>query len=197
MLNLTKDISLNKKQRDIIKGFGTLKKEHWQRNQTRLREKITSDLKELQNNRCVYCGCEILDTPDVEHIAHKAKYPQFLFTPKNLALSCKTCNQMYKGETDIIEILNQDYLKCKFSMVHPYIDDVNHYFDTSKIIILKKAGLTPAEDEKADHTIKILHWDEEAVRNRRAREATSLMYCTEHVTTLDQELIKNTLQFHP
>lgn len=197
MLNLTKEISLDKKQKEIIKSFGILKKEHWDRNQTRLRKKITSDLKMLQNNCCVYCGCEIFETPDVEHIAHKADYPQFLFTPKNLALCCKTCNQAYKGDENIIETLDKDYLKCKFLMVHPYIDDVNHFFDTSKSIILKKSGLTPAENIKADYTIKILHWDEEVVRNRRVREAMCREYCTEHVTTLDKELIKNTLKFHP
>lgn len=196
MLNLTKSISLNEEQKKIINNFGILKKEHWNRNQTKLRKKITSDLKVLQNNRCVYCGCEILDTPDVEHIAHKAKYPQFLFMPSNLALSCKTCNQMYKGETDVIKTLRKDYLKCKFLMVHPYIDDVNHYFDTNKSIIRKQPGLTPDENIKADYTIKILHWDEEALLKRRAREAMFQQYCTEHVTTLDQELIKNTLQFH-
>lgn len=197
MLNLTNSISLSEEQKRIISSFGTLQKEHWDRNQTKLRKKITSDLKGLQDNVCVYCGCEILDTPDVEHIAHKAEYPQFLFTPKNLALSCKTCNQMYKGDTNIIETLDTDYLKCKFLMVHPYIDDVNYYFDTSKVIIMKKVGLTPAENERADFTIKILHWDEEAVRNRRCREAAAAKYFTEHVTTRDQELIKNTLQFRP
>lgn len=197
MLNLIKTLTLSSKQQKIINDFGALTKEHWMRNQTSLRKKITSGLKVLQDNKCVYCGCKILETPDVEHIAHKAKYPQFIFTPENLALSCKTCNQMFKGDTDVVKTIDMDYMKCKFLIVHPYIDDVDHYFDTSKIIILKKSGLTPDENEKADYTINVLHWDDENFRNRRGREITSELYCTEHVTSLDQELIRNTLQFHP
>ena len=188
MLNLNRDkpIELTKEQETIIKGFGVLTKEHWTRNQTRLRKAIRTELMKMQDGRCVYCGCSTDDPEDVEHIAHKADYPQFLFTPLNLAYSCKNCNQDYKSDTDIVCYLDTDYCKCKFTIVHPYFDDVNHFFDTSGIVIFIRSNLSAEDKTKAETTYELLHWDKNSVRKRRAREYAVKQFCIANDTSLEK-----------
>src|ERR1700741_3266522 len=49
-----------------------------------------------QGGLCSYCrkGVSIVSSQNchVEHIAPKAKYPQFMFEPKNLCVICADCN---------------------------------------------------------------------------------------------------------
>lgn len=174
MLNLNYVVSLDSKQKTKIEKLkmesGKLEAEHWKRNETALRIAITRDLKKLQNNRCVYCGCKIDGTPDCEHIAHKSTYPQFIFTPLNLALSCKTCNQTFKHDRDIVEKEDCIYVRCDFRMVHPYLDNVDRYFDTSKFRIRIKERLSKEEVEKAKYTEELLHWADSEVVSKRARQ---------------------------
>lgn len=197
MLNLVRVLELTEEQKDIIDSFGVLTEEHWQRNQTKLRKAIRTSLMDMQNNFCVYCGCPVHGAEDVEHIAHKATYPQFLFTPKNLAYSCKICNQTYKGQTDVVVHLDPDYDKCQFSIVHPYFDDVDHFFDTKKVAIQIRAGLSPQEQRKADITYDLLHWRDNAVLRRRAVAAMVQQYTEITGTSITQVIYENTLTYQP
>ncbi len=198
MLNLNSPITLSEEQIKIINGFGTLSVDNWKNNQTKLRKKITKDLKEKQHDVCVYCGCRIFGVGDVEHIAHKAVHTEFLFTPKNLAYACKTCNQTYKGDKEIVESSNADYEKCKFNIVHPYLDDVDHFFDTSHpLIIIKEESLNNDELKKAKYTFKLLRWDTTEVTLHRANDIMRQRYEAENHTTISQIAIDNVLTFIP
>ena len=197
MLNLTKVLELTEEQKRIIRDFGVLTEAHWKQRETKLRKAIRSTLMDMQNNFCVYCGCPTHGEEDVEHIAHKADYPQFLFTPQNLAYSCKICNQTFKGQTDVVRLLSTDYDACQFNIVHPYLDDVDHYFDTSKLQIKIRSNLTPQEYEKADTTYILLHWEDPAVVLRRAGAFAIQKYSEEHGTTLVQMLLDDTLVYKP
>lgn len=197
MLNLHHTLELTSEQERIIRGFGDLTPDHWNKNPDMLRLPIREKLRTFQNDFCVYCGCPVYEKEDVEHIAHKSKYPQFIFTPKNLAYSCKTCNQTYKKQVDIISALDAEYEKCTFSIVHPYLDDVDHFFDTSKIVITIRPGLTPTEEAKANKTSTLLHWREPPVISRRASAAMVQHYCTDNNTSIVQTLLEDTLTYKP
>lgn len=197
MLNLCTILELSTKQKRAISSFGVLTAEHWDKRIKTLRLPIRSSLKALQKNCCVYCGCPTTEDEDVEHIAHKSLYPQFVFTPKNLAYSCKTCNQTYKNSADVISTADPIYENCKFTIVHPYLDDVDHFFDTSKILIAIRNGLSEEEISKAKYTQKLLHWRDPAVRDRRAYAAAAQAYCRQNNTSLSQISLENTLTYKP
>lgn len=197
MLNLKETLELTDEQKNIIQSLEPLTKECWDKHETKLRKAIRSSLISLQNNFCVYCGCPVHGLEDVEHIAHKATYPQFLFTPKNLVYSCKMCNQTYKGRTDIVVHVDSDYEKCSFSIVHPYLDDVDHFFDTTKIAIQIRHGLNPQEQRRAKNTYKLLHWNDSAVLSRRAEAAMAQKYTEITGTSITQVLYENTLTYKP
>ena len=197
MLNLNDVLVLTEKQNEIIKSFGVLKVEHWKKNETRLRKAIRESLKKKQDSRCVYCGCRVWGNGDVEHIVHKADYPEFLFTPQNLAYSCKICNQTYKGDKDIVAIKGTSYEKYQFKIVHPYIDDVDHFFDTTKLRIQIKQGLNAAEAEKAKNTYNLLHWEDPEVVGRRAVETMASLYMENCGVAFDEKILDATLTYRP
>lgn len=201
MLNLNKVLELTDEQKEIIQGLinesGELKEEHWNRREAKLRIAIRAKLMDMQNNFCVYCGCPVHGAEDVEHIAHKATYPQFLFTPRNLAYSCKMCNQTYKGQTNVVAHINSDYEQCQFSIVHPYFNDVDHFFDTTRVAIQIRDGLNPQEQRKAQATYDLLHWGDSAVISRRAQAAMAQKYTEMTGTSITQVLLENTLTYKP
>lgn len=179
MLNLSNPITLSPTQIKKIQKFGTLRPEYWEKNETCLRKQIKKDTYSLQDGKCVYCGCteEFIEVCDVDHIAHKAKYPEFMFTPQNLALSCKVCNSVFKGTVDTISKYDPNYDKCEFNIIHPYFDDVSRFFDTSEaIIVIKKDNLNRNELKKAQYTFKIFRWGEERMISKRAKNINQERY---------------------
>jgi len=197
MLNLKTPLELSEKQKEIIDGFGILKVEDWEKNKTRLKRQFAKDLKKLQNDVCAYCGCKINGTGDVEHIAHKATNTEFMFTPKNLVYSCKTCNQTYKGTTEVVEKKDVDYEKCEFNIVHPYLDDVDSFFDTTKICIAIKDSLNSSDNKKANRTYDLFRWESTEVTERRATYFMAQKYAKERGTTISEIAIENILTYIP
>lgn len=63
---------------------------------TKIRVELRKHYIPQQNNCCSYCRMENTQkhglTWDVEHIIPQGDFPQFLFEPRNLSLSCKDCN---------------------------------------------------------------------------------------------------------
>ncbi|HUC81526.1 MAG TPA: hypothetical protein VMR70_11455 [Flavisolibacter sp.] len=96
------------------------------------KKKIKVALEDLQGEFCCFCGLELGETSaaQIEHIAPKGDYPQFMFINNNLALACSLCNGFEKkGEIETIEIYNDDYEQCTFLIVHPYRDDPWEHFE--------------------------------------------------------------------
>ena len=188
MLNLNPKtpLVLSEEQKNIIKKFGVLNVSHWRKNEKKLRIKIRKDLRLMQNGLCVYCGCKVDLPGDVEHIAHKAKYTEFMFTPLNLAYSCKTCNQVLKGSEDVISTKKPDYNECEFNIVHPYFDDVDDYFDTRYSWIKINKSLAGDDLKKARRTFDLFQWESNNVVFRRAQWFSLCKRAKEHGMTPEE-----------
>ncbi|MFA7290552.1 MAG: hypothetical protein WC055_16890 [Melioribacteraceae bacterium] len=103
--------------------------EHIEVIKTKIRQQL-----ETAQTVCSYCGLKLGGTSngEIEHIAAKAYYrnPEFTFTLKNLTLSCHLCNGFYKkGTTQTIGEKKQTYSKCRFLIVHPYLDDPSIHYE--------------------------------------------------------------------
>lgn len=113
---------------------------------------------------CGYCGTRmnVSGRPEVEHIAHKAKYRMFSYHPTNLVYVCSNCNgSSKKGQRNVVsnfdERIKIDFSKdnvydqiqnlystLKFDIIHPKLDDPDDHIewvDEEKTII--KNGKTP------------------------------------------------------
>ncbi|WP_133122425.1 hypothetical protein [Klebsiella sp. H-Nf2] len=97
----------------------------------KIREELREHYKAEQLGCCSYCR---IDNPqnhgwswDVEHIAPQGEFPQFLFEPRNLSLSCKDCNTA-KNKKKVLDTSKVDVSKqypsngdC-FTIIHPHFD---------------------------------------------------------------------------
>lgn len=109
-------------------------------------KKIRSELREHyrpeQNNLCSYCRLENPQSHglswDVEHIAPKKYFPQYLFEPRNLSLSCKDCNN-YKNKKPVVDngLIKNDapYPESGdiFNIIHPHYDAYECHIQTTKM----------------------------------------------------------------
>ncbi|MBX7556427.1 HNH endonuclease [Streptomyces sp. tea 10] len=86
-----------------------------------------------QQHLCCYCG---LPDPavhgldwDVEHITPRNRHPEFMFTPENLAVSCRECNGHKASKETLVDPSASAYPSTgdAFLIVHPHFDDwANH-----------------------------------------------------------------------
>lgn len=137
-----------------------------------IKTKIKNQLIVAQN-RCAYCGMPFKGPKDkqVEHIAPKASFrqPQFTFTLQNLVLSCIHCNNLIvKGSRPTVQLpAHRLYSKCKFIIVHPYLDNPDLHFDwvdnQDKILIQVKDN-----SPKGKASIEMFELDSEGMSEMRA-----------------------------
>lgn len=89
----------------------------------RFKDDVTRLLKAEQERRCAYCMAYLYeDRPARDHIAPRATYPAWTFKPENLVLTCYACNTDRKDVYDPIDVRHRKYKRCKFKIVHPYLD---------------------------------------------------------------------------
>ncbi len=148
-------------------------KESWDINDTvmkGIKYKIKCKLWQLQNGLCVYCMSTINPTQkegvfsndvdcndtidalpydgDREHIAPKSVDPEYMFLPINLALSCKTCNTIKNG-LPVIEQKEDEYCDCVFSIVHPYLNNINEHITFDDEVLIE------SQTPEGENTIKV------------------------------------------
>ena len=146
-------------QKKYIKNLGTPKYEDWdsgKRENKEIKKTIKKELMTYQNNKCAYCRLELEETSraEIEHIAPRKKYPEYEYTKTNLVMACQFCNgSSKKGRKDTIASKGEYYNQCEFKIVHPYYDDVEHFFKYYGAIISIKESLNAKEKEKAKFTI--------------------------------------------
>ncbi|MDO1511137.1 hypothetical protein Q2T41_00485 [Maribacter confluentis] len=127
-----------------------------------------------QNEKCCYCGLlyDRTGRGEVEHIAPKevAKYPQFSYTPNNLAKACQLCNSSSMKHTyDSVSQLHQVYEQCEFKIVHPYLD--NHLYHYKFNYGVRQVLIAVNNDsDKARESIRLFELDSEKRTRARAIE---------------------------
>lgn len=178
MLNLNDHVKYSRVHKKYIKGLGIPKYEDWDSGKKinkKIKESIKKQLLFWQNEKCVYCGLKLGGTSraEIEHIAPRHLYPEFEYTTKNLAMSCQFCNSSSKkGRKDTVTVGSKNiyYNKCTFTIVHPYFDDVDHYFEGEGAIIRISSGLTSDEEVKARNTLDMFGLSESCHVEERAKQ---------------------------
>jgi 5-methylcytosine-specific restriction endonuclease McrA len=81
-----------------------------------------------QAHRCAYCHHPIYTNNnavwDAEHVISKQRNPEFMFEPRNLAISCKDCN-IAKGEQEVRNTQKVSFPETspEYKIVHPHFDN--------------------------------------------------------------------------
>jgi uncharacterized protein (TIGR02646 family) len=147
-----------------------------------LKRSIKAKLVITQGDYCCFCGLALYETSgaQVEHIAPKAAAlnPEFMFTPKNLALACSYCNGFdHKGTIDTVRTKRTSYERCTFMIVHPYMDDPRRHYD---FLFEDKKVIMTYRTAKARKSRDILDLDNP---KRAIARGKSFMYDNAKMTT--------------
>ena len=106
----------------------------WDRNPRlkTLKSKIKNFGKVKTGNQCCYCMSNIYgEFPmvlDIEHILPKSVFPKYMFTGKNLAISCKRCNmEIKKADVSflafpLVATHRRVFRSRYYSFIHPNLD---------------------------------------------------------------------------
>ncbi|MES0091032.1 hypothetical protein [Mesorhizobium sp. M0030] len=86
-----------------------------------------------QNYRCCYCNKQI-DTDnhavwDLEHVLSRDNYPQYIFEPLNLSISCKDCNIAKSNKTVTVSLEYKKFPKrsSSYLIAHPHFDELDDH----------------------------------------------------------------------
>ena len=97
-----------------------------------------------QAEYCCYCARHLATAYhrswDLDHIVDRAKYPWFLFTPKNLAASCPECN-LAKADKEVLKNPGRKTYPTNtdaFRLVHPHFDNYNDHIYCKGFVYLPK-----------------------------------------------------------
>lgn len=130
-----KAIEFTKEQKALIKGVmesPEFNHVDWSNDSLEsLRSSIRNHYRNAQNSLCCYCKNPVSLTSaancQVEHIAPKSRYKDFIFTAKNLCVVCADCNSA-KQSFDVIKPLPSNKKRTRypttsqFLIVHPHFD---------------------------------------------------------------------------
>jgi uncharacterized protein (TIGR02646 family) len=137
-----------------------------------LKSELNTHFDRHQNEKCCYCGLlyDRTGRGEIEHIAPKGAdyYPQFSYTPRNLAKACQLCNSSSMKHTyDTVAVFNAVYEQCTFRIVHPYLDNHSLHYNWS-YGILNVAISVRNNSVKARESIKIFELASEKRTRARA-----------------------------
>ncbi|HBW5812082.1 TPA: hypothetical protein ME921_005590 [Klebsiella pneumoniae] len=134
-----KPVGFSKESQDYIDKYDLKSYKVWNDKideMVKIKRELKTHLKKQQKKKCVYCRVNQHSNYDqnwdAEHILPKKKYPQFLFHPANLALSCKECNRG-KYEEDILKDMENIDLSMypegagNYTIIHPFYDDYGRH----------------------------------------------------------------------
>lgn len=162
------------------------------------RNEISAQGAVIQENRCAWCrlplGREGRRTIHRDHIAPKALHPVWTFLPLNLVLACEFCNGFEnKSDLQTVSEVDGDYAKCKFFIVHPYLDTVADHFeydvDEDDLPVVIK-GISP----EGKWTIKHLNLADPGVTKERAKEVLHKIWKEDRIKARDAVLIERAVK---
>lgn len=171
MLNITSRIKLSTKSKEKITKLISkkgLSSKSWDKISKKVKNEISIKLLFNQGPKCVYCERYFIAlTNEIDHFAHKGKYPEYTFLTTNLFYACNYCNSYLKNQRNTIYGLPQlDYKKNFFAIVHPYYDNPEN-----EIIFKDNDRVYIDWDRCSDigkETVKFWNWDKTMMTTIRA-----------------------------
>lgn len=199
MLNITTRISISRESRNHIRALKVRQNGHftqasWGMIRNSVKSEISGRLLFNQSLKCVYCERYVYSlSPEIDHFAHKALYPEFTFIPINLFYACKLCNSTSrKGQKPTIVNRMNQYNQCTFSIVHPFFDnpDIEIRFLDADRIYFDRTNSSPV----GNATIDFFEWEDLIYSTIRSRD---LVLQRLNPLTSDQErqLIHETIAY--
>lgn len=120
------------------------------------KENLRQDMYMKQNELCAYCRIHVPPScvpMHCEHIVYKNKYPQWMFLPENLCVSCPCCNR-FKGTTEVLvdpQTKKYPHNSRGFKIIHPIYDNYSEHIELIGDIIYR------GKTEKGVFTIMTCH----------------------------------------
>lgn len=157
---MIKKINFNEKDKELIRkklnhiGFNSAS---WSDDDLAdLRGRIKEFYLKEQKFTCLYCR-QVHKTKngrcwDIEHIASRHDFPQFMFEPENLCVACIDCNlaKSNKKITTSKAKINYPNRSESYLIVHPHFDEY-----TKNILVIKEGFYYVAIKPKGEKTIDI------------------------------------------
>lgn len=155
---------------DIYKAsHGKPRKEDWDNKcLDSFKEHIRTYYRKLQHCKCAYCRMDISMATSyftIEHIVPKSMYPEWMYNPKNICLSCAVCNSS-KNDKNVLRGGNYVTLPTETSeyiIVHPHKDRYSEHIEIIDGLLYK--GLTG----KGARTIEICNLTRVGLLSERAK----------------------------
>lgn len=104
------------------------------------RKEVRDYYRDEQRLTCPYCGRFREEFHggvwDIDHIIPKSSYPEYLYTPKNLAVTCKDCNTHKSNKSPLSSpIVNgtpYPVQRAAYKIIHPHLDRYDQHITLSR-----------------------------------------------------------------
>lgn len=151
-----------------------------------------------QSRRCCYCKEKINSNNfkmwEVEHILPQSKFPDFVFEPENLAISCPDCNTAKSNQ----KISKSDQYRrfpkksVSYLIIHPHFDVYeNHILKSGFVFVPKSSKGTKTIFVCSLHRFaeKFINWEE-------PEEVSQIVRDVDHIQSTggDPEMIRSIMR---
>lgn len=104
------------------------------------RKEVRDYYRNEQNFTCPYCGRLREEFHggqwDIDHIIPKSTYPEYLYVPKNLAVTCKDCNTHKSNKnplsSPVVNGLPYPDGEEAYKIIHPHIDPYDKHINLTQ-----------------------------------------------------------------
>lgn len=146
--------NLNAVEQQVVDNNPPTKKEQWSEGRYEvIKQRIKHDLMLGQHDRCAYCR-KIIEADGkyepLEHIVAKSIKPAWMFEPKNLIVTCDSCNNL-KGDDETLTVAyrNSPILPAvsnAYVIFNPHYDVWNEHLQYEDEIFLVAVANSKGED---------------------------------------------------
>lgn len=171
LLNIINTLDTN--ELNIIQIHPPTVKEDWSKSQYEvIKQRIKKELYSNQFDRCAYCR-KVIEADakyePLEHIVAKSIKPRWMLNPKNLIITCDSCNNL-KGDTPTLiaafeNVENLPEMSEAYVIFNPHYDNWQDHLAYEDDIFI-----VPIPDSKGSETIRICKLDRYNTIINRAKE---------------------------
>lgn len=182
---ISEPYELTEEDKAAIQEASPLQKKgtHWgNRCLNEFKTRFRDDMEPKQNYICAYCRLELHPneaTPEIEHIVDKGNYPDWMYEPFNLCLSCKLCNTKKSTKNVLVDEsvteLPQD--SASYLIIHPHLDKYSDYMEFVGDVLYRPIG---DSNSKGAKTIEICELNRIEVAIARAIQYFNIHGTGEH-----------------